>query len=47
MRKLLRTVVVMGAVLTVSTALAAEPTSNVGGIRSDEKNEMAIRALYK
>jgi uncharacterized protein (TIGR02246 family) len=46
MRKLLRTVVVMGAVLTVSTALAAEPTSNVGGIRSDEKNEMAIRALY-
>jgi uncharacterized protein (TIGR02246 family) len=47
MRTLVRTFIVVGAVLLASTAWAVEPTSNIGGVRSDEKNEEAIRALYK
>lgn len=47
MRKLLGAFVVSAAVLTSSLAIATDPASNIGGIRSDEKNEQAIRALYK
>lgn len=46
MRKLFGAFVVSAVVLTSSMATAADPTSNIGGIRSDEKNELAIRALY-
>jgi len=47
MRRFLGTFIVVGAVLLAGTAWTIEPTSNVGGVRSDEKNEEAIRTLYK
>jgi uncharacterized protein (TIGR02246 family) len=46
MRKLLGAFVVSAAVVASSMAIAG-PSSNIGGVRSDEKNEEAIRALYK
>ena len=46
MRKLLGAFVVSAAVLASSITMAG-PSSNIGGVRSDEKNEEAIRALYK
>lgn len=47
MRKPLGTFVVLVAVLACSAAMAADPPSNVGGMRADEKNEEAIRAIYQ
>ena len=47
MRKLLGAFVVLAAVLVSSMATATDPTSNIGGIRSDAKNEEAIRVIYK
>lgn len=47
MRKLLGAFVVSAVVLTSSMAFATDPSSNIGGMRSDEKNEQAIRVLYK
>jgi uncharacterized protein (TIGR02246 family) len=47
MRKFLGAFVVWAVVLTSSMAVATSPTSNIGGVRSDEKNEEAIRLIYK
>jgi uncharacterized protein (TIGR02246 family) len=47
MRTLLGAFVVSAVVLTSSLVMAADPSSNLGGMRSDEKNEQAIRTLYK
>jgi uncharacterized protein (TIGR02246 family) len=47
MRKVLGVFVVSAVFLTSSLAIAVDPTSNIGGMRSDEKNEQAIRVLYK
>jgi len=47
MRKLLGAFVVLAAVLVSSMATATDPTSNIGGISSDAKNEEAIRVIYK
>jgi uncharacterized protein (TIGR02246 family) len=45
MRKLLLAAALIVGFATAD-ALAKEPHSNIGGIRSDEVNESAIRALY-
>jgi uncharacterized protein (TIGR02246 family) len=46
MRKLLGIFLVVAMVVASSSSMAGS-TSNVGGMRADEKNEEAIRALYK
>lgn len=47
MRSFLLAFVVLAVVLAASVSSATEPTSNAGGVRSDQKNEAAIRGLYK
>jgi len=43
---MVRAFVATAAILLIAGGAVAETTSNVGGMRSDEKNEAKIRALY-
>jgi uncharacterized protein (TIGR02246 family) len=42
----LRVFLMSTAMLLIATGAIAEPQSNIGGMRTDEENEVKIRALY-